>query len=149
MISIVVSMLLSSQAIENLPADCSKAESTPEINACGVLDVQSESRRMDQYLAAARDRAAKGDDDSKAYGDPTRQVDFLDRSQAAWVAYSTLVCDGVYDQWNGGTIRTVMALGCKSAMIRERTQVVWRDYLTYGDSTPPALPEPVGPAPEL
>ena len=73
---------------------------------------------------------------------------YLDQAQAAWAVYSDLVCKGVYDKWNGGSIRNVAALRCRIDMTRERTQVVWRDYLTYVDSTPPELPEPIRPASE-
>jgi len=129
------------------PADCSKAATTPEINACAAQDLAAETERMETYLTAAR-RQASVIDQSAADGDPAlSQRAYLDNAQTAWSAYADIVCDGVYDQWSGGTIRTVMSLGCRTRMTRERTHVIWRDFLTYADSTPPILPEPIEPAP--
>jgi len=145
MIPIVAAILLSGQAIEGLPADCSKAMTTPEINACGQLDLQRETARMERYLTAANARA-RALDDVADVPDRSHQQVYLQNAQKAWEAYEAIVCDGVYDDWKGGTIRTVMYLGCKVEMTRERTRVIWRDYLTYADSTPPILPEPVEPA---
>ena len=125
--------------------DCTRAMTTPEINACGALDLDRETARMERYLETARQRAVDMDAASTGH-DATHQTAYLSSTQAAWTAYAEIACAGVYDQWKGGTIRTVMGLGCRIAMTRERTRVVWRDYLTYADSTPPILPEPVGPA---
>lgn len=122
---------------------CVRDGTTIEMNACAFQDLERETARMDRYLAAARLRAAEGDAESATYGEPTQRQAFLEKSQAAWLAYSTVVCDGVYDQWKDGTIRTVLYLGCRIDMTRQRTHLVWSDYLTFRDSTPPVLPEPV------
>ncbi|NBW09586.1 MAG: DUF1311 domain-containing protein [Caulobacteraceae bacterium] len=145
MIPILAAILLSGQAIETAPADCSKAMTTPEINACAGLDLERETARMERYLAAARTRARELDavDDVR---DRSHQQVYLQNAQKAWEAYAAIVCDGVYDEWKGGTIRNAMYIGCQVEMTRERTRVIWRDYLTYADSTPPILPEPVDPA---
>lgn len=135
--------ILIGQEIDNLPADCGQATTTLEINACGALDLQREQARMEVYLRRAEERARAADEATRAYGGPSAQRGYLDASQAAWRAYAEIVCDGVHDAWKDGTIRTVMYLGCMTEMTRERTHVIWRDHLTYPDSTPPVLPEPL------
>ncbi|WP_299171767.1 lysozyme inhibitor LprI family protein [uncultured Brevundimonas sp.] len=128
------------------PADCAKAATTPEINACAAQDLAAETERMETYLAAARRKALADDQGASDNGPASSQRAYLDNGQTAWVAYRDIVCNGVYNRWSGGTIRTLMALNCSTRMTRERTQVIWRDFLTYADATPPILPEPVGPA---
>lgn len=132
---------LAGQDIDHLPADCGNAVTTVEMNACAALDLQREQDRMERYLAEARRRARELD--MQPYGSPTAQQAYLNAAQTAWQAYAQIACDGVHDHWKDGTIRTVMYLNCRIEMIRERTHVIWRDYLTYADSTPPILPEPV------
>ena len=146
MIPIVAAILLSGQTIGDLPPDCSKAMTTPEVNACQLLDRQRETARMERYLSAARTRARALDEASESDRQRSHLEVYLQTSQKAWEAYAAIVCDGVYDQWKGGTVRHAMYLGCQTEMTRERTRVIWRDYLTYADSTPPVLPEPVEPA---
>jgi len=48
----------------------------------------------------------------------------------------------LYDWWKGGTIRGAMTLGCRTRITEARTLEVWRNWLTYVDSTPPILPRP-------
>lgn len=143
MIPIVAAIFLSSQTVADLPPDCSKAMTTPEIDACAGLDLQRETARMERYLEAASARARELDAVADVRDRSHQQV-YLQNAQTAWTAYAAIVCDGVYDQWKGGTIRNAMYLDCKVEMTQERTRAIWRDYLTYADSTPPVLPEPVG-----
>ena len=98
---------------------------------------------MERYLRVAEERALQRDETTRAYGGPSAQRGYLAASQSAWAAYAEIVCDGVHDGWKDGTIRTIMYLGCMIEMTHDRTRVIWRDHLTYADSTPPVLPEPV------
>ncbi|WP_426022953.1 lysozyme inhibitor LprI family protein [Brevundimonas sp. PWP3-1b1] len=148
MLFTIVSLLLVSQSPDHLPADCAKAQDTLAINACASRDLSREVERMDHYLVAARRNADAADQGAGKATVSLSQRAYLDQAQAAWTAYADLVCKGVYDKWNGGSIRNVAALRCRIDMTRERTHVVWRDYLTYADSTPPELPEPIRPASE-
>lgn len=118
------------------------ALTTIEINECALLDLIREEARMNAYLAKARELAAETDRDSVEWGPQTRQVEYLAEAQAAWERYAEITCEAVYDTYAGGTIRTVMALGCKIEMTRERTHRIWSDHLTFMDDTPPVLPEP-------
>lgn len=130
------------------PADCARAMTTPEINACATRDLDAETRRMEDYLAAARRKASADDEASAGNPQASSERAYLDNAQIAWAAYAAITCDGVHDRWRGGTIRTVMYLGCNIRMTHERTQAIWRDFLTYADSTPPILPEPRRPVSE-
>lgn len=127
--------------------DCDHAMTTYDMNVCTGRVLDRETARMDQYLKAARTRAEVIDADSGRAGEErSNTAAFLTASQTAWGAYASIACDGIYDQWKGGTIRTVQFLGCKIGLTRDRTHFIWENYLTYMDSTPPILPEPVGEA---
>ena len=103
---------------------------------------------MQQYLLTARERAQAMDEAPRSFGGPSAQRGYLAGSQAAWSAYARIVCEGVSDAFKDGSIHTAKFLRCMIQMTHERTQVIWRDHLTYADSTPPVLPEPTGPATE-
>lgn len=125
------------------PIACDAAGNTLELNACGALDLDREQARMEQYLQAALVRARESDTAESSYEAATQSRAYLETSQAAWMAYADIRCRGVLDQWKGGTIRTLMWQGCRIEATRQRTHDIWADYLTYSDSTPPVLPEPV------
>lgn len=128
------------------PFDCVRDGSTPQINVCLAQDLAAEEARMDLYLAAARERARSTDELPRAFGGPSAQRGYLAASQAAWTAYARIVCEGVDDSFKDGSIHTAMFLRCMIDMTLERTRVIWRDHLTYWDSTPPVLPEPLAQA---
>ncbi len=146
MLGAIVFALALTQTSSAGPA-CDNDGSTIALNACARQNLDIEQARMEHYLAAAREAARRGDLSTAEYGGlPTQQVAYLSASQAAWTAYAEITCAGVHDQYAGGSIRTLMHLGCLRQMTHERTQVIWRDHLTYADSTPPVLPEPSAPA---
>lgn len=126
--------------------DCDRAANTQEINACVAQELAREEARMNRYLQAAQSRLYDDLAAAAPGGEPGFGPAWLDASQSAWVAYADIRCRGVFDQWKDGTIRTVMALGCRIEATRQRTHDIWTDHLTFGDSTPPILPEPTGAA---
>ena len=127
------------------PFSCVRDGSTPEINACLAQDLAAEEARMDRYLTAARERARASDELPRSFGGPSAQRGYLAASQAAWTAYARIVCEGVDDSFKDGSIHTAMRFRCMIDMTLERTRVIWRDHLTYWDSTLPVLPEPSAP----
>ena len=132
-------LVMSLAVLAQTPPECVDPQSTLDMNACVQAELDAETARMNRYLAAAQTRALDE-------ADPEARLAWLTSAQRVWQAYAAIVCDDVLDQWRDGTIRTVMHLGCWSQMTRERTRVIWREHLSFVDSTPPLLPEPVGPA---
>ena len=132
--------------LANEGIDCQAASNTRDMNTCVGLDLARETARMNLYLEAAGRRA---DEQDREQGfqpeDRTFGGAWLAASQHAWQAYAGIACEGVFDQWKGGSVRMVAVLGCWIDLTRDRTHVIWRHHLTYPDSTPPILPEPVLP----
>lgn len=122
---------------------CDRGGTTLQMNACVVEDLAKEEARMRRYLDLALEQATASDIEPDEYGEPTRQVELLTATQAAWVAYAELRCEAQWDEVKGGTIRTIVLVGCRIDATRQRTHDIWTDHLTYWDSTPPMLPEPV------
>ncbi|HZW16212.1 MAG TPA: lysozyme inhibitor LprI family protein [Brevundimonas sp.] len=125
------------------PFSCVRDGSMPEIKMCAAEDMVAETERMERYLEAARIRASELDEHSVEYGPRTRQAAWLSESQQAWETYAERRCDGVKEATSGGTMGSLGWMGCITEATRQRTHDIWSDYLTYWDTTPPVLPEPV------
>jgi uncharacterized protein YecT (DUF1311 family) len=135
--------ILAAASVAAAPAPAPKlhcpGDSTPEINDCRAAELAKAEAELARYLAEARKRLkADGADDPGS----AAALAGLDKTETAWKAYREAQCDAVYDYWQAGTIRTVMALNCEIDLTRQHTHTVWSNWLTYMDSTPPILPEP-------
>ena len=111
---------------------CPNAVSTQEMNACFGERFERAEKRMDRYLAEALEQQA--DSPELARG--------IEAAHNSFVAYRERECATLHERWKDGTIRTVMGLGCRTELTDQRTLALWRNWLTYADSTPPVLPEP-------
>ena len=129
-------------ALAMIAADPCDGSSTPEVNACLAQQADAAQTELHRYLATARHKLAREGADP-ASGTPKLLAGF-DAAEHSWEDYRKRQCDNIYVHWQGGTIRTAMALGCHMSLTRQRTHFVWESYLTYIDSTPPVLPEPKG-----
>jgi uncharacterized protein YecT (DUF1311 family) len=106
---------------------------TPEVNACLGRTLAAAEAKHASYAAAVRrrlDREAK--DVAPAF----------EKAEAAWRAYRDAECAAVFAFYAAGTIRTSEELACEIRLTRRQTHTLWREWMTYPDSTPPILPEP-------
>ena len=51
----------------------------------------------------------------------------------------------MWEYWKEGTIRGTFVTECRIPLARAKTTAIWRNWLTYADSTPPPLPRPQKP----
>lgn len=110
--------------------DCAEAMTTLEMNACGALDLARAEEQMFTYLDAALERA--GLSDQEATGpEPVESARYLEASQLAWSEYAHQACMFVYEYAKGGTIRTMVWLGCRIQLTQARTHTVWANHLTH------------------
>lgn len=116
---------------------CRDAVMTTELNACLGHERDEAMAVLERYRAAARAHVIR---------DRPELTEFpaeFDAAQAAWLGYQKSQCGAVFTLWREGTIRGAMILNCEIRMAELRTHELWHDWLTYVDSTPPVLPEPV------
>ncbi|WP_271079132.1 DUF6265 family protein [Aurantiacibacter sp. MUD61] len=111
---------------------CADTATTIDTNECymGVLEAAEERRA--EYLAAAQAR----------YPNDAELQQDIAAANAAYSEYVDAECGAVYDYWISGSIRNVMALTCQIRLADQATHNIWRNWLTYMDSSPPILPEP-------
>ena len=147
MIELLLAGLLITQDAAAAP-DCGREDTTMAVNACLSDVLERESVRMEAYFAAALERVTL--DEAEA-GTADAEVDIgadMRQAQSLWRAYADQACGVIYTRWREGSIRNALALQCGIDLTRERTHHLWKAFLTYPDSTPPILPEPVGAAEE-
>lgn len=109
---------------------------TIEVEACLAGELRRADAELNRYYRAAVTRLT-GERQPEALAG-------LRRSERAWIAHRDEECGAVSEYWKGGTIRGAMETRCRITATRIRTAAIWRDWLTYADSTPPILPAPVG-----
>jgi uncharacterized protein YecT (DUF1311 family) len=107
--------------------------STLEVNACLKARLERSDATLDRYYRTALSRI------SKENGSKTAQT-FI-KAERSWIAYRDWECASVFDRYDG-TIRASVELNCSIRLAVLRTYAIWRDWLTYPDSTPPLLPRP-------
>lgn len=109
---------------------------TPEVEQCLAADLARADTELNRYYAAAVTRLSRERE--------TAPLAKLRASERAWIAYRDAECGAVYEWWGPGTIRGAMMLGCQIRITKARTTTIWKNWLTYADSTSPLLPEPAG-----
>lgn len=113
---------------------CSKLKnSTLAINDCLIDKIEASEKELSQYIAKSKLR----------YSGLPKSIEQLNIAQGAWVKYRKAHCASVYEIWAEGTIRDAMHHICWLAVTKLRTREIWETYLTFMDSTPPLLPEPI------
>lgn len=118
---------------DEAPPRCPDAVTTLDLNECLAALLDGARHRQAAYLQTALTRNADRPD----------LAEMIKASDAAFAAYSDAECKAVYEDWKDGTIRGAMFLSCQIALVDARTRTVWQNWLTYMDSTPPDLPEPL------
>lgn len=107
---------------------------TIAVNGCLAADLDRADAVLNRYYDAAVRRVRTDDGDTVALG--------LVAAERVWLSYRDQECNAVFDRFRGGTIRTAVEIACRIRLTRLRTYVIWRNWLTYADSTPPLLPRP-------
>lgn len=117
-------------ADQNIP-DCKNAFNTVQINKCLTAMSNAAEKEMGVYLTESLKNLNQD------------QITTLNLNQNAWLTYRDNYCGLILDYWSDGTVSTGEYLNCSYRLTKQRTQLLWQDFLTYIDSTPARLPEPV------
>ena len=113
--------------------DCDDAYTTRDMEYCASQKSIAADKQMRQYLIASYTQ----------YNHDPNTVKAIKASQQAWKTYENSNCEAVHTSWNTGSIRGLMSINCHTRMTKQRTHELWLNYLTFMDSTPPVLPEPI------
>mgnify|MGYP006180878421 CR=1 FL=1 len=93
----------------DLPADCTKADTQRHLNACAYADFEVAQAG---YAAVFRDLSA---------GVDSAQRTLLRTAQTAWLQYRTAACDFEASGVRGGSAEPMVRMQCQSRMTRTRT----------------------------
>lgn len=114
---------------------------TLEMNQCSITVVQQLLAIQEHYIAAIYTRINTEYKDSPELGEEL--LTSFDKENKAWDELINASSSATYTYWQGGTIRGVKGLGRKITLIKYRIHNQWANWLTYMDSTPSILPEPL------
>ena len=96
-----------------LALDCKNAMSTPEMNECAAIEQKAVEVKLNQVYRRVIDSLGANKDSAAA-------KEKLVLAQRAWVKFREADCDAVYENWAGGTIRTIMYIGCMRQHAEQR-----------------------------
>ncbi|MEM6491481.1 MAG: lysozyme inhibitor LprI family protein [Pseudomonadota bacterium] len=103
----VAAALLAAPAAAEPPPDC--AGTTRDMTLCAANALEDTEARMADALAVALDAAY--DDDGRA---------LVAESQSRWITFRDSHCAAEADQFRGGTIASMIAIGCRDGLTEER-----------------------------
>lgn len=125
---------------------CANAMTTLDMNDCYADVLATSDERRARYLAAAialaeanAEEMTQGADDMPP---DTAVIAQMRVSETAFEAYREAECGAVWEEWKGGTIRTLMALVCRIELTDRRTFTLWQNWLAQMGTTSSILPEP-------
>lgn len=111
---------------------CHKHRSNTEEHECELHGPQAVQNVMAAYFNTIL----------KLYNDDALFIQSLNKSQSTWDVYREEHCSAVYNHWRRGTIRNAKYSECEIKVTQKRTHILWEEFLTTEDSSPPYLPEP-------
>jgi uncharacterized protein YecT (DUF1311 family) len=128
----LVTLAIFSPALVCAADPCRDSKTTLDMNQCISEQITLAEKALAKYLEESRRRVA----------DDPKNLAQLEKAQEAWLVFREAHCGAIYQYWAQGSVRGAMKGYCLLNQTRRRTHDLWEAYLTYGDSTPPILPEP-------
>ena len=111
-----------------LPADCTEAMSTMEMNACAGAEFEKADAELNRVYKAAIASIPEMATDEQPF-DKASWEEALRASQRAWIAFRDAECEGHVEKfWGGGTGGTVDIIGCKTEKTEQRTKELKQRY---------------------
>lgn len=139
----ILALSFATAMLASAPATTCQGDTTVEMNACAAAALEAEEAILARYASAARQRLRQSVKDIGAADQgPVEALKGFEAAEIAWRSYRDADCGAVYAYWSSGTIRNLKAIDCRIYQTRVHAHALWRQWLTYADSTPPVLPEP-------
>ena len=135
------STIKNNMAIYELSCPNNDQRTTLEMNQCSMKIVTQLQAIQKKYILAIYTRIDDAYKDEPEFA--KKLLVSFDKENKAWDELDKASSAATYTYWEDGTIRGVMGLGRKIALIKYRIHNQWSNWLTYMDSTPAILPEPI------
>lgn len=100
-----------------LAGNCEKAMTTLEINVCASIEQKKIEAKLNKVYQRVLKSLDQPDSPGASYSEMRKS---LVAAQRAWIKFREADCDAVYQKHAGGTIRTVMFIGCMQAHAEQR-----------------------------
>ncbi len=111
-----------------LPADCTEAMSTVDMNNCAGAEFEKADAELNRVYKEAIASIPEMAIDEQPF-DKASWEEALRASQRAWIAFRDAECeDHVEKFWGGGSGRTVDIIGCKTEKTEQRTKELKQRY---------------------
>lgn len=121
---------------------CPNAATTEEVALCVYDELTSAKADRQRYADAILNRMKLNGASEQYPDDWHEQAATFQTAEKLWDQYAAAQCGAVFEYWKRGTVRLIYSATCSLFHTRLRTHMIWREWLTYPDSTPPILPEP-------
>lgn len=108
---------------------CAQAVNTLEINTCMNAELGTTDANYKKLVRALGLLLRSGDDAST--GAAPKPIPF-DDAEAAWSSYRDLACKAAGSQYEGGTIRPSVEMGCSITITQHHIDELWAIYSDLG-----------------
>jgi uncharacterized protein YecT (DUF1311 family) len=111
--------------------DCERVISTPDINACGQIELDKVELKLNQvYQRVLKQMDEIGREKSNVADKSKLKKSFVE-AQRLWVKFRKADCDTTYTFWSNGTIRGAMYLSCMTSRAEQRIKELIMYEETY------------------
>ncbi len=100
--------------------DCKSAISTPDVNACGKIELDQVELKLNQVYQRVLKQMDEISREPSNFADKSMLKKSFVEAQRLWVKFRKADCDTTYTFWSDGTIRGSMYLSCMISRANQR-----------------------------
>jgi uncharacterized protein YecT (DUF1311 family) len=111
--------------------DCERAISTPDVNACGQIELDKVELKLNQVYQRVLKQMDEISREKSDFADKSKLKKSFVEAQRLWVKFRKADCDTTYTFWSDGTIRGAMYLSCMTSRAEQRIKELKMYEETY------------------
>jgi uncharacterized protein YecT (DUF1311 family) len=111
--------------------DCERAISTPDVNACGQIELDKVELKLNQVYQRVLKQMDEISREKSNLADKSKLKKSFVEAQRLWVKFRKADCDTTYTFWSDGTIRGAMYLACMTSRAEQRIKELKMYEETY------------------
>ena len=100
--------------------DCKRVISTPDINACGQIELDKVELKLNQIYQRVLQKMDEISREKSNFADKSKLKKSFVEAQRLWVKFRKADYDTTYTYWSDGTIRGAMYLSCMTSRAEQR-----------------------------